>query len=279
MVGTYEDPPEYRDGASGGGGMQISLPSVGPLAKRLMWINGGVFLFFLLVHKFDLGKQLYGTLALDPVLWKAWYPLLPVWQVLTYGFMHAMSDPFHLLFNLLGIYFFGTMVENRVGSRRFLVLTLAAIVLGGVVQLLVGLATEFPPPTVGASGAVLCYIVAAAVMNPNARVIFILFPLRLKTLAMIMVGIDLFGLLQGGGRTAYAVHLVGALYGFLAVRRGWVWRDPVEELGKRREAHQVASREADEKRLDELLARIHREGIHTLSRSEREFMKRVSSRR
>ena len=278
MTGTYEDPPEYRDGG-GGGGMQISLPSVGPVAKKLMWINGGVFLFFLAVERFAFGQALYGWLALNPESWKSLFPFVPFWQVLTYGFLHSMGDPLHLLYNLLATYFFGTMVEQQVGGRRFAVLTLAAIVLGGVVQLLVGLPAALAPRTVGFSGAVLSYVVAAAVMRPNARVIFILFPLRLKTLAMIMVGLDLFGLLRGGGNTAYPVHLVGALFGYLVVRQGWIWKDPLAEIATRRAEGQARGAQADEQRLDELLDRIHREGIQTLSRSEREFMKRVSSRR
>ena len=277
MSGTYEDPPEYRGG--GGGGMQISLPSVGPIAKKLMLINGGVFLFFLATERFAFGRALYGWLALDPESWKSFFPFVPIWQVLTYGFLHSMGDPLHLLYNLLATYFFGTMVEQQVGGRRFLVLTLVAIVLGGVVQLLAGLPMALAPRTVGFSGAVLCYVVAAAVMRPDARVIFILFPLRLKTLAMIMVGLDLFGLLRGAGNTAYPVHLVGALFGYLAVRQGWIWKDPLAELATRRAKGQARSAASDKQRLDELLDRIHREGIQTLSKGEREFMKRVSSRR
>jgi len=273
MTGTYEDPPEYR------GGTQLALPSPGPIAKRLMWINAGVFLFFLVVDRFAWGRSLYLWLALDPSRWKELFPLAPVWELVTYGFLHSLTDPFHLLFNLLGIYFFGTMVESALGSRRFLTLTLSAIALGGAVQLFLGLFSANPGHTVGISGAVLCYIVAAAVMQPNAMVIFIMFPLRLKTLAMIMVGIDLFGLLRGGGGTAYAVHLTGALYGFAAVRSGWAWRDPVESLTRRRAEGRARNAQEDEERLDELLSRIHDKGIQSLSRREKEFLKRVSSRR
>jgi hypothetical protein len=58
-----------------------------------------------------------------------------------------------------------------------------------------------------------------------------------------------------------------------------VWIDPIAELESRREARAVASREDDERRLDALLERIHREGIGSLSARERDFLKRMSARR
>src|SRR6185436_14307307 len=43
-----------------------------------------------------------------------------VWQLVTFQFLHSAPMPFHVLFNCLGIYFFGRRVEEILGSRRFL---------------------------------------------------------------------------------------------------------------------------------------------------------------
>ena len=65
---------------------------------------------------------------------------------------------------------------------------------------------------------------------------------------------------------------------YLAARRGWIWKDPFQNLRDRRSkiaAHQVELRG---KHLDELLAKIHREGLGSLSQREKDFLKRMSGR-
>jgi membrane associated rhomboid family serine protease len=282
MTGTWEDPPEYRDG---GGGMQLRVPSVTPVVKRLLWINGIVFLVTFLLARWGttLGAAVFTYFTLNPRVWIAWFPIPPLWQLVSYGFLHDVGSVFHLLYNLLALYFFGTMLEGIVGSRRFLFSYLAAIVIGGALQLAVMLAVsaarpELALPTLGASGGVLFAIVACATMRPNTQVIFILFPLRLRTLAMILVGIDVFGLLSGNLGTAYVVHLAGAAFGFLAVKLRWIWIDPLERAAQRREVKREQGQMDDAARLDKLLRQIHENGIHTLSRRDKEFLKRVSGR-
>lgn len=273
---------------------QLSLPSMAPVTKALLWINGGIFLAFLLLGlaSGEMRDALYQILWLDPGRWVQWFPLAPLWQLVTYGFLHSEHDPFHILFNLLGIYFFGTMLERIIGSRRFLVLYLAAIVLGGVAQLTVELTSsrgiydagqgtliDTYARTVGASGGVLAIVVAAAVLRPNTRVIFVIFPMTLKVLALIFVGLDLYRFLFGGaGGTAVVVHLAGAAWGFCAVRFGWVWFDPFEWRRVRTVRRVREKQQSDQERLDQLLKQIHDHGMNTLSRGDREFLRRVSER-
>ena len=270
MTTSWEDPPEYR------GGAQLRMPSVTWVVKRLLWINGIIFLVMFLLTRWQVDAAVRELFALNPQLWIDWFPLLPVWQLVTYGFLHDVTSPFHLLYNLLALYFFGTMLEGIIGGRRFLVSYLIAIAIGGAFQLAVSLFD--PVKTLGASGGVLFIIVACATMRPNTRVIFILFPLRLKTLALILVGLDVFGLLSGSMGTAYLVHLSGAAFGFLSVKLRWIWSDPLEVLAARREVKQRQSAANDSGRLDALLKQIHDQGIHSLSRSDKEFLKRQSRR-
>ena len=279
MSTTWEDPPEYRDPGYGGqgGGPSIQLPAVGPYTKLLLWTNGIVFAISLLV------PALVGYFSLVPGQWVDTFPFVPFWQVLTYGFLHSQGDIGHLLFNLLGIYFFGSMLEGIVGSRRYLAWYLTAVVVGALLQLASGvveyMAGGLSPQVLGASGGVLFLVAACATLRPNALVIFILFPMRLKTLALIAVGIDVFGLLSGATGKAYLVHLGGAALGFAAVKLRWIWVDPVEKVEEHRQASAQRSAVEDAQRLDALLKQIHEQGIGSLSKREKDFLKRMSSRK
>jgi membrane associated rhomboid family serine protease len=260
------------------------MPVVTPVVKRLLWINGIIFLVQFLTLRSSAGVVLTEHLALTPQLWVDWFPLAPLWQLLTYGFLHEPITPFHLLYNLLALYFFGTMLEGIIGGKRFLISYLVAIGIGGAFHLAWSLSPLAERnPVYGASGGVLFVIVATATMRPNTQVIFILFPLKLKTLALIMVGIDVFFMVAGGlgvvnSNTAHLVHISGAGFGFLAVRQRWIWSDPLQALADRRQVKQEQNIAADATRLDELLKRIHKDGIHSLSSRDKDFLKRQSRR-
>lgn len=281
---------EWGDPPGEGGRTGLAFPRPTDATRALLWANAIAFGVLFLVLRFlpDVGEDLYGLFALVPSLWWDWAPFVPLWQLLSYGFLHSPSDPFHILYNLLALYFFGTMVEGIVGARRFLWTYLAALVLGGLAQLSRGFLdlsrgleqSDALVPTLGASGGVMCIIVAAAVMQPHARVIFILFPLKLRTLALILVGLDVFRMLSpGGSGVAWLVHLTGAAYGFLAVRRRWIWHDPLGAWRSRSNARAELKRSVDEQKLERLLERIHTEGMGSLSRREKSFLKRVSKSR
>lgn len=290
MTRTYEDPPEFR-----GSSAEVGFPRLTPVVRTLIWSNAIVFLAFVALRLASPAacERIYTWFELDPLAWRVQAPWIPIWQLVTYGFLHSLSDPFHILFNLLGVYFFGTMLESVIGSRRFLVLYLAAIVIGGAIDLGVGLARGpaeltviegvMQDPyhrTVGASGGVLATIVATAVLRPNTRVIFIIFPMTLKVLAMIMVGLDVFTLLFGGrGGTAVLVHLAGAAWGFGAVKFGWIWADPAASWERRKQRVETEQREADAQRLDRLLQQIHDQGMNSLSEKDRDFLRRMSARK
>lgn len=271
---------EWGEAPQGG----LALPRVTGVTRKLLIANGAVWLVVFLLLRFapSLGGPIKRGLQLDPELWQAWFPFVPLWQLATYGFLHAPFDVTHVLFNLLTLYFFGTALEGVIGGRRFLWLYMVALLLGGVVQLALSFASLAAGgeayPTLGASGAVMAVLVAMATLQPNSTVIFFLFPLRLRTLALILVGLDVFRMLSGGVGVAWAVHLTGAAYGFLAVRRGFVWGDPLQALARRRERAEVEREQDDAQRLDELLARIHDKGLGSLSEREKAFLKRVSKR-
>ena len=248
------------------------------LTRKLLWANGIAFALSFLLYNYvpSIGKPLWEWLRLDPERWFSGVPA--IWQLWTFGFLHDLGDPFHILFNMLALYFFGTMLEAEVGSRRFAWQYFAALAIGAIVHLafspLMGYAT-----VVGASGAVFYCVIACAVLRPNAPVLFFFVTLPLKVMALIMVGLNAFILLKpGGDRTAADVHLAGMAFGFFAARRGWIYFDPKAWWSARRVQRVQEVQASDEQRLDQLLERIHRDGIHTLSQRDKDFLARMSKR-
>ena len=79
------------------------------------------------------GPELYQSLALDPA---AVLSEGKIWQLLTYAALHDLMSPSHVLFNMLGLYFFGSDLVVRWGNRRFLLFLMLAA-LGGASFVLV----------------------------------------------------------------------------------------------------------------------------------------------
>ncbi|MEE8467900.1 MAG: rhomboid family intramembrane serine protease [Planctomycetota bacterium] len=279
MTSSYRD--SYQDGGSGAQG-GATMPRMTPMVKLLLIANAVTFAAqFLLGFTGARGMEIQ-VAGLAPQVWADFFPFVPFWQVVTYGFLHSTNDPMHLLWNLLLLYFFGTMLEAIVGSRRFLATYVGALLAGASLHLAAEFLGGSRHPAIGASGAVLGVLIAVAVLRPNTQVIVLFIPIALKWLAVGIVGIDVFFVLKGfqgmSDGTAHYVHVGGAAFGFLAARRGWIWKDPIQTLRNRRSkiaAHQVELRG---KHLDDLLAKIHREGLGSLSQREKDFLKRMSGR-
>ena len=265
-------------GYSGGGQVDFAWPRLTPAVKTLMIINVAVFLVNALTQD-----------ALRPWLQVSWTEMwegygLGLVRLVTYQFAHDFYDPFHLLFNMLILYFFGTFVEEVIGRQRLYTLYLISGVVGGIVQTLMGRIMATDPPMVGASGAMYGILVYAACMAPRKKVLLIVFPIELRWLVGVMVGIGIYmsyiQLATGvGGGVAHGGHIGGALWGFLAYRlpsgsgREWTW---VSKLRQWRAERDHQSRAQRQQLLDQLLEKVHREGLQSLTPAERRFLDKAS---
>ena len=143
-----------------------------------------------------------------------------VWQLFTFQFLHA--GLFHLAFNLLALWFFGRPVEARLGTGNFLKVYFAGGVLGGILQTALG--WIFPDyfglaPVVGASAGICALIAAFALMEPEAMIILLVFPMKAKYLLWIETGIALFfTLVPVRSGVAHAAHLGGIIAGYAFIR-------------------------------------------------------------
>jgi membrane associated rhomboid family serine protease len=146
-----------------------------------------------------------------------------LWRWFSYAFLHA--SPGHLLFNMLALYFFGPIVEQRLKGTRFLAFYLICAAAGAGVYWIFSrmniLDVSARSQLVGASGAVLGVIAGGAKIAPD-RLVRLLFPpvtLRLVTIAWGLFGIAVVTVATAGPNAGgEAAHLGGLLAGFVLIR-------------------------------------------------------------
>ncbi|HET6993310.1 MAG TPA: rhomboid family intramembrane serine protease, partial [Bacteroidia bacterium] len=161
------------------------------------------------------------------------------YQYITSLFMHA--DFSHILFNMFGLWIFGSMLENAYGTKRFLIFYLVSGVgasliyqiwgsivqynhfVGNVPGVIEALRT-YPPMgyLIGASGAVYGVLMGAAMLFPNTEMymMFIPIPVKLKWLAVFYGGAELYNSwhLAAGDNVAHFAHVGGMIFGFILVK-------------------------------------------------------------
>ena len=139
-----------------------------------------------------------------------------IWQVVTYMFVHGGT--WHILFNMLALFIFGTPLERRLGSSEFLLYYFIAGVGAGLATLVVNWYTGLAIiPVVGASGAIYGLLLAYATLYPDARLfIFGILPLRAPIAVLLFAGLALFSQLTGTRNgVAHLTHLAGLVFGYL----------------------------------------------------------------
>jgi membrane associated rhomboid family serine protease len=151
-----------------------------------------------------------------------------VWQLLTFQFLHSAPMPFHVLFNCLGIYFFGRRVEEILGSRRFIAIYLLSGVMGGILQLLLTLIPRHADvPVVGASAGVCGLIAIFCSIHPMEEmqtwIYFFPITIRAHWFLKFLLGFSIFGALIPFDRVAHGAHLGGILLGMSYVHGGARW--------------------------------------------------------
>jgi uncharacterized protein len=184
-----------------------SMRSYGPLKSNALW-----FLIALCVSLFLvtlLRPQAVQFLGLTPAVLSE-----RPWTILSNIFIHA--DLYHILFNMISLYFLGSFVLRAVGEKSFL----AVFFLGGVAGNVLFILLADPDSTgVGASGAIFALAGALAIMVPKVPVfvfpIPVPMPLWVATLIFCLILI-LIPSATPALRIAWEAHLGGLLLGLLA---------------------------------------------------------------
>jgi membrane associated rhomboid family serine protease len=234
-------------------------------------------------------------------MWPAGFSSQP-WGLVTYLFVH--SGLIHLATNMAGLYLFGTAVENRMGSRSFLLYYLYC----GVAAALFSLGLSYlinQPPMVGASGAIFGVMVAFAMFWPDVEIFVfpIPVPIKARTLVIVLALFDLVMARLGWDNIAHEAHIGGMLAGYLFFRiQSYTRQRPAPAPRQQPErvvmVQQTATRESETHavqpirpaaprlasdpvaaELDRVLDKISATGITSLTPDEKRFLDEVSKRK
>ena len=226
-----------------------------------------------------------------------------IWRVLTHAFCHDRYAIYHIVINMLLLYWFGTTIEAMYGPREFLLFYLTGAVVAGLAFIGLDLQTGSRIPGIGASGAVMAVMMLYTIHFPYETIrVFWFFPLEMRWLMLGYVIFELHPILLAlaGDRIftgiAHSAHLGGLAFGFLYARFEWRldplldWisrpRRPSWSRRRRPRLHVAPSPvsppepepSADMARVDALLQKISATGQASLTDEERELLRTASER-
>ena len=215
------------------------------MVTRIIIVNIAVFvlinLFRIILWLTNVGQvpELYDrflhfffTLSSD---WK--HNLFHPWVIITSMFAH--EGFFHILWNMLFMYWFGRIVGDFIGNQRILPIYLLGGIFGGLVYFITANLLSYgagPVPhfALGASAAVMAIVVAAGTIAPDyiMRLLF-LGDIKLKYIVGALVFLDLIAMASNINTGGHFAHLGGALFGYIFIRQlreGNDWAQPVNQL-------------------------------------------------
>ncbi len=221
----------------------------------------------------------------------SWVPALGFarpWTLITYQFLHA--NFLHLLFNMIGLFFFGPRLEAKIGSRHFLGMYLVSGVVGGLLSVTTPWAS-----IIGSSGAVFGVLLGFARYWPDERIyIWGVIPVRARVM---VIGLALISIWLGfsgtGGSIAHFAHLGGFVGGWIYLRL-LERNSPAERFRRKVEEVEVGSiptsrdlerwrgldagalHPLNRQEFERILMKAQVAGVRSLSAQERAFMKRMA---
>jgi membrane associated rhomboid family serine protease len=279
--------------------IQYKMLRSGSKLNLLIGINIIVFLVINVsgtIETFLFRSSFIDAYSADYLALTAYLPKLEIrfWTPFTYMFMHA--GVFHILFNMLWLYWMGQIFEEYLGKKR----TLGLYIMGGLAGALLYIVSynvfpfftqvhaAFNSSMVGASAGVMAIIVATATLLPDYTLsLMIIGPVKLKWLALFFVLIDFLGIVgpNAGGEIS---HLGGAWMGFVYVKqlqRGHDWIGGITNLFKSKSKLKIVSKNPSknssgiprQEEIDFILDKISKSGYDSLSKQEKEILFRASN--
>lgn len=281
------------------------------ILRRLIYINAGIFLLinlYLIIAKLSGNTQWLAVTGQDLFLASTGdlsELILRPWSIITYMFTHV--DPWHLIINMLVLYWFGSLFQQLIGQRKLL----AVYLLGGLSGLLAFILAYNIFPTLGpgahilgASAGVMSVMVGVAAYKPDLRMNLILIgPVKIMYIALVYVVLDFVSLRGNVNLGGHIGHLGGALFGFLwamqfrngndiavgferLLDRFFTFFRPggasfrVVRNKKKAQSNPRfqtdeefnAQKKADQDRIDAILDKISKAGYDSLSKAEKEFL-------
>lgn len=272
----------FRSGPRRRASLNVSVVNVLIIINIIMFVLQ--YLFKGSTYDTDLTYKL--ALVSPKVFEGEWY------RVVTSMFLHG--NLFHILFNMWGLYLFGSLLEQRIGSAHFATMYFISGIVGAGLWL--GVNVSSLSPCIGASGALFGVIIATAMFFPDLRIMLLFppIPMKLKTFAVVFIIVELYLEISKSsfmGNIAHIVHLGGALGGYLYIKFKFgsqvAW-DILPGVSRRRSSNPLYRVPRDwsiktgssedtvtQKELDCLLDKISASGINSLTDEEMEKLRRA----
>lgn len=272
----------HRQDSRKGGGFFSQLT---PVVRWLLIANLGIYFLDLF-----LGNPLrnFGAFAIQSAVFDG-----RIWEFVTFQFLHGSVG--HVLFNCMGIFFFGPWLERWWGAKKFLIYYLLCGVAGAVFFTLLVLLGLLPgddlwTPLVGASAGIYGILIGVAVIAPNLRVALLFPPIELSmrqlAIALMVISAGSIVLKFGGNEGGEAGHLGGAILGFILMRFPHllggqpgveVIRPRVTSPPKLRPRSEIEAQH--DSAVDAILDKISSQGFQSLTQQERDFLQQVSNQK
>jgi membrane associated rhomboid family serine protease len=230
-----------------------------------------------------LGKQLSVPADLEILAYKPW-------TIITYMFLQR--EVFHILFNMLWLYWMGMIFMDFLNKRQFIFTYLAGGIAGAFLYLLAyNTLPAFIDLTeksflLGSSASVMAIVVGTATLVPDYTIRLLLFgAVRLKYLAIAYFVLDLIGM--GGGNPGGSIaHIGGAILGFVFIKQLNNGRDFSKILKKKTRLKVVPNKSntrsetihTDQDTIDKILDKISKSGYESLSKNEKEALFKASKK-
>ena len=222
-----------------------------------------------------------------------------LWQLVTYLFLHGGF--LHIICNMIGLFFFGPETERVMGTRRFLLLYFSCGIIGGIGWLLISGSENIP--CIGASGAIFGILGAFAALFPDRSItllVFFVLPVTMKARTL-AIGVGLFNLISMiaiPGHIAYAAHITGGLVGYGYACFKYKQHVPLTRLNLKQRLNDLKWRWQRRKfkvisplqsgfgsdahpsmeEVNEILDKVSKNGMHSLTDREREILDKASKK-
>ncbi len=267
---------------------------------KLIVINAAAYLvvrlgsFFMGTNQYSFSRWFVLSDDFDTLLFRPW-------TLFTYGFLHFGF--FHILFNMLWLYWFGQFVLNLFTGKRLLTVYLLGALFGGLLFVLAyNLFPVFAQSRgylIGASGAVTAIMIFIATYTPNTEVRIFTFTVKLWHIALFLFLFDLVRIPTSGNAGGLMAHVGGALFGFVyatQLAKGndigiWFenfldWIANLFTPQKKRPFKKVhrttqptakrskpkESKSEHQKKVDVILDKIGKSGYESLTKEEKDFL-------
>ncbi|MDP6449555.1 MAG: rhomboid family intramembrane serine protease [Lentisphaeria bacterium] len=299
----------YQESSSYGSSYGGRAANATPTCTRILIVTIAVYVAQIVISD---GRVSYVTqwLAVTPDT----IPHGQIWRLLTYAFCHSPSELLHIVLNMLFLWIFGRRIEQKYGSREFLLFYLVAALCASVLYCLLHSAFGQMSPMLGASGSVMAVVILFAMLYPRERLYLLgLIPIEARWFALVIVIYDLHPVLMMLGNkpvndnVAHAAHVGGLAFGFCywlykwRLEYWWQWltgwfrmkRHGRKVQPRRRVANDpeaptskptlagVAQKKltgAFDEEIDRILEKVATKGVESLNERERALLESASER-